>query len=103
MAEETIAAEVVPTDVAHAGKAAKALQQRGFRVLDVGTSISVTAPRATWEHAFGVVFVSGTKTVQPEIGRAVAYLRGDPDTLRVPADLEALIADVAFVEPPDLH
>lgn len=103
MAERAIAAEVAPIDSAHAGQAARALQQRGFRVLHVGGSISVEAPRAAWHDTFGVVFATRTKTVQPEIDRDVSYPRADPSTLRVPSELADLIADVAFVEPPDLH
>lgn len=103
MAEAGIAAEVVPTEPGHAGRAAKALQQRGFRVLHVGSSISVQAPRDVWESTFGVTFAPASKLVQPEIGRTTGFLRADPATLEVPPDLAGMIADVAFAEPPDLH
>lgn len=103
MAGAGIAAEVVPTEPGHAGRAAKALQQRGFRVLHVGRSISVQAPRDAWEATFGVTFAPASKLVQPEIGRTTGFLRADPSSLRVPPDLAELIADVAFVEPPELH
>lgn len=103
MADEKIAAEVVPTDPQRAGQAAKALQQKGFRVLHIGGSISVTGPRERWESVFGVSFVSGTKTVQAELGREANYLRPEPTSVRVPADLTDLVADVAFAEPPELH
>lgn len=103
MAEEGIAAEVMPADPGHAGQAAKALAQRGFRVLHVGRSISVQAPRGTWETTFGVAFATRTKTVQPELARDATYLRAEPGSVHVPTDLAELIAEVAFVEPPDLH
>lgn len=103
MGEEEIAAEVVPTDPQRAGQAAKALQQTGFRVLHVGGSVSVAAPRGRWEAVFGVSFAPETKTVQPELGHQRTYLRAEPGSVRVPADLADLIADVAFAEPPDLH
>lgn len=101
--EEEIAAEVVPTDPQQAGQTAKALQRKGFRVLHVGGSISVTGPRERWESVFGVSFLSGTKTVQAELDREASYLRAEPTSVRVPNDLVDLVADVAFAEPPELH
>lgn len=103
MAEEEVAAEVVPIDPQRTGQAAKALQQRGFRVLHVGGSVSVTGSRARWESVFGVSFTPSTKTVQPETGREATYLRAEAGSLRVPPDLADLVADVAFAEPPELH
>lgn len=103
MAAEGIGAEVVLTEPGRARQAAKALAQRGFRVLHVGRSISVQAPRDAWEKTFGVAFVARSKTVQPELGRDVSYLRAEPGSVRVPAELQELIAEIAFVEPPDLH
>lgn len=103
MAGADVAAEVVPVDPRRAGRAAKALAQRGFRVLHVGTSVSVQAPVERWETTFGVSFVPHTKSVQQEIGREARYLRAEPSSLRIPPDLRDLIADVAFVEPPELH
>lgn len=101
--EERIAAEVVPTHPQHAGRTAKALQERGFRVLHVGRSISVEASQRTWEDTFGVSFAPHTKSVQEGLGRRLAYLRADPASMRVPADLQELVADVAFAEPPELY
>jgi len=103
MDAQRIAAEVVPTGSAHAGRVAKALAQMGLRVLHVGASISVDGTREQWEQRFGVSFVEDEKTVQEELGRRVSYLRADPASVRVPDDLEGLVADVAFVEPPQLH
>lgn len=103
MPEEEIAAEVVPTDPQRAGQAAKALQQKGFRVLHVGGSVSVTGLRSQWESVFGVSFTPSTKTVHPEAGREATYLRAEAGSLRVPADLADLVADVAFAEPPEFH
>lgn len=103
MADEDIAAEVVPTDPQRARQAAKALQQKGFRVLHVGGSISVTGPRERWESVFDVSFVAGTKTVQGELGREASYVRAEPTSVQIPADLTDLVAGVAFAEPPELH
>lgn len=102
MAEERIAAEVVPAEE-HPEGAATALQARGFRVLHVGRSISVDAPRSRWEETFGVSFTPHTKTVQKEIGRERTYLRAESASVRVPAELADLIAEIAFMEPPELH
>lgn len=101
--EEEIAAEVVPTDPQRARQAAKALQHKGFRVLHVGGSISVTGSRERWEAVFGVSFVARTKTVQAEVGGEATYLRAEPTSVQVPDDLVDLVADVAFAEPPELH
>lgn len=103
MADEEVAAEVVPTEPRRAGQAARALQGKGFRVHHVGGSVSVAAPRGLWESVFGVSFEPRTKTVQEELGRQRTYLRAEPASVRVPTDLEDLVADVAFVEPPELH
>lgn len=102
MAEEHVAAEVVPAQ-GHAERAAEALQARGFRVLHVGRSLSVAAPRSRWEEVFGVSFAPHTKTVQKAIGRERTYLRADAASVRVPDELADLITDVAFMEPPELH
>lgn len=103
MAEERIAAEVVPTREPHAERTAQALQDRGFRVLHVGRSVSVEAPRTRWEETFGVSFAPHTKTVQAAIGSQRTYLRADEASVRIPPDLTDLVAAVAFAEPPELH
>lgn len=103
MAEERVAAEVMPLHLPHAERTAKALQERGFRVLHVGRSISVDAPRSRWEETFGVSFTAHTKTVDKAIGRQRTYPRADVHSVRVPADLEDLVAEIAFMEPPELH
>lgn len=102
MAEERIAAEVA-TAQGQAERAAEALEARGFRVLHVGRSISVDAPRSRWEATFGVSFAPHTKTVQKAIGHERTYLRADASSVRVPGELVDLIAEVAFMEPPELH
>ena len=103
MDSQRIAAEVVPTASAHAGRVAKALAQISLQVLHVGTSISVDGTREQWKQRFGVSFVEDETTVQEELGKRVSYLRADPGSVRVPDDLDSLVADVAFVEPPQLH
>lgn len=103
MDEQRIPAEVVPADPTGAGLVAKALVRLGLRVLHVGTTVSVEGTRDQWESAFGVAFVPQTSTVQPELGRRIGFLRADPASIVVPDELAGLVADVAFVEPPQLH
>lgn len=103
VADRGVAGEVVPTDPRRAAELHTALRQRGFRILHVGPSISVEAPRTAWETTFGASFTPHTKTVQKEIGRQRTYLRADPGSVRVPIDLQDLIAEVAIMEPPELH
>lgn len=103
MAEERIAAEVVPARGTEAERTARALAARGFRVLHVGRSVSVDAPRSRWEETFGVSFSPRTATVHKATGLERTYLRPDSSAVRVPADLADLVADVAFAQPPELH
>ncbi|WP_344478842.1 hypothetical protein [Nonomuraea monospora] len=58
---------------------ATALTRLGFKVLHIGTTISVNAPREVWERAFGL----------PQV--------------EVPGELGDLVVGVHFAEPPDLH
>ncbi|MEV0612706.1 hypothetical protein AB0I81_05210 [Nonomuraea sp. NPDC050404] len=60
-------------------QAATALSRLGFKVLHIGTTISVSAPRQVWEQAFGL-----------------------PQT-EVPGELSELVIGVHFQGPPDLH
>lgn len=103
MAGQLISAEVAPTAPGDAGRVAKALQGLGFKVLHIGPTISIQAPQALWEQTFNVAFRHTTKTVLPETGRRVGYARADTAALSIPPELEGLVADVLFAEPPDLH
>ncbi|WP_157547971.1 hypothetical protein [Nonomuraea candida] len=60
-------------------QAADALTRLGFKVLHIGTTISVSAPRQVWDQAFG-------------LPRA-----------EVPGELGELVTGVHFQEPPDFH
>ncbi|MCX7783512.1 MAG: hypothetical protein N2318_07680 [Meiothermus sp.] len=96
-----IAAEVTP----HPGKAqqaARALQGLGFRVLQVGSTISVQAPQALWRETFGVRFTRQKKDFLKDVGLSRAYPVPRPQTLRIPPELESCIAAIAFIEPPEL-
>lgn len=78
MGAERVAAEVTPRS-GQGRSAAAALQDLGFRVLHIGSTISVDAPPEVWARVFG-----GTTEVVPE-------------------SLRDVVTDVAFARPPDLH
>lgn len=103
MDEQRIPAEVVLTEPTDVGRVARALARLGLRVLHVATTVSVEGTRDQWESAFGVAFVRQTSAVQQELGKRVGFLHADPASIVVPDDLAGLVADVAFVEPPQLH
>ncbi len=96
-----IAAEVRPAE-GKAALAARELQRAGFRIHHVGDTVSVDADETLWTTVFKVRFqdvdrsgASGTLPAQGTYRRMVA------GTLRIPAEFEPLIDDVAFIEPPD--
>lgn len=103
MSENMISAEIQPLP-SQAQQAAKALQNLGFRILHIGPTISVQAPRQLWESTFNVSFVPHRKTVMPEIERGdVTYQRAVTENMRIPAQLQNVIAEVMFVEPPEFY
>lgn len=102
MTQELISAEIEPLPN-QANQAALALQRLGFRILHIGSTISVQAPRPLWESTFNVSFEEKQKTVMPEIERDVTYLRAVTDHLVIPEGLDGLIAEVMFVEPPEFY
>ncbi len=102
MPETTISAEVEPTPN-RANRAALALQRLGFRVLHIGTTISVEGPQPLWESLFNVSFKPRKKSVLPEIDDGeVTYQEASAGKMRFPTELEDLVAEVVFVEPPEL-
>jgi hypothetical protein len=102
MPQNLISAEIEPLPN-QANPAALALQRLGFRILHIGPTISVQAPRSLWESTFNVSFEEEQKTVMPEIGKEVIYLRAITDHLVIPEGLDNLIAEVMFVEPPEFY
>jgi hypothetical protein len=103
MLENVISAEIktLPNRTTHA---AIALQRLGFRILHLGSTLSVQAPQSLWESTFNVAFETRKKTVMPEAeGSEVSYQKALTDNLRVPESLQGLIAEVMFVEPPEFH
>ena len=102
--EQSIPAEVMPVP-GKSNAAALALQRLGFRVLHIGLTISVEGSESLWNSVFGVSFETRKKRVVPEIeeGGDVTYRRAIAENLKIPADLEHSIADVAFMEPPEFY
>lgn len=102
MAEKAIAAEIQPAQN-QAHQAALALQNRGFRILHIGSTISVQGAPSLWESTFDVAFTLREKTVMPEIGHETSYLSPIPGIIPIPAEFQNLILDVMFVEPSQLY
>lgn len=95
-----IAAEIVPQPN-RAQSTAKALQQLGFRVLDIGSTVSVQAPAKLWEETFQVSFSRKRKerlSISP--GSTTEYSAPE-GPVEIPESFRELIADVLFVQPPE--
>lgn len=100
MSAKMISAEVTPFPD-QATQAARALQRLGFRVLHIGRTISVQAPRSLWKSTFHVSFKPRKKTISAEAGIEVTYPKAQVEAVKIPSELEKLLDDVAFVEPPE--
>lgn len=82
--------------------AALVLQNLGFRILHIGTTISVEGPETLWESVFNVSFVTRKKQIFPGIeGGDASYRKAITDSLEIPLKLRQYISGVAFVEPPE--
>jgi len=102
MAEDIISAEVAPK-AGQANRGALALEQLGFQVLHIGPTISVRGPRLLWETTFTVSFEAVTKRQMAEVeGSEITYQAALTEQLRIPPELQDMVADVMFVEPPEL-
>lgn len=103
MSKNLIAAEIEPLPN-RANQAALALQRLGFRILHIGPTISVQAHETLWASTFNVSFEPREKTVLPEVeGAEVTYQKAVTEDMRIPPELQNLIAEVMFVEPPELY
>jgi hypothetical protein len=100
MATETISAEIEAVP-GQDRRAAAALQDLGFRIHHIGSTISADGPAELWNQHFGVSFSAASK----EIGhaRVTGWQRPVSDALAIPSGLRDLIAGVSFVEPPELY
>jgi hypothetical protein len=103
MSENIIAAEVLPL-LKQSHKAVVALENLGFRILHIGQTISVEAPESLWRAIFNISFIKQQKIVMPEVGiENMTYLEAVMHDFQIPAQMQDLIADVMFVEPPELY
>ncbi len=100
MSDSIISAEVEPLP-GQANQAAIVLQRRGFRILHIGTTISIQATAEQMTEFFHVTFVLRKKMSMPEVGgRIIEFHQAVRDHMEIPMDLQSLISDVIFVEPP---
>jgi hypothetical protein len=103
MQENLISAEIEPFPK-QANVAASMLQRLGFRILHIGTTISVQGPESLWVSVFNVTFETRKKTIMAEIkGGEVTYRKAVTENLKIPLDLQQLIAGVMFAEPPEFY
>lgn len=102
MPQNVVSAEIEPFP-SQANQAALALQRLGFRILHIGSTISVQAPRPLWESIFNVSFEKQKRTVMPETGHEVTYLKALTDHLVIPEGLRGLVSEVMFAEPPEFY
>ena len=101
MSDITIAAEIVPVPE-HAQSAAKALQQLGFRVLRIDSTISVQGPEQLWDEVFNVAFAKKSKRrFAPSADTSIKYGVPKKESVTIPDSLRELITDVIFVQPPE--
>ena len=64
----------------NANAAALVLQNLGFRILHIGTTISVEGPETLWESVFNVSFVTRKKQILPGIeGGDASYRKAITD------------------------
>lgn len=100
MSNPVISAEVEPQP-GQANQAAITLQRRGLRILHIGTTISVQAPADLMTDIFQVTFMLRKKMSMPEVGgRIIEFHQAVRDNMVIPKDLQPLIIDIIFVEPP---
>jgi hypothetical protein len=102
MSENFVPAEILPLPN-QANQAALALQRLGFRILHIGTTISVQATPLLWQSTFNVSFEVQKKMILPETNQEVTYFKAITDKLQIPDHLQALVAEVTFVEPPEFY
>lgn len=103
MQERIISAEITPPPN-QANQAALAMQRLGFRILHIGPTISVQGPQLLWESTFNVSFEPHQKTIIAEVeGGVVTYQKALTESMRLPPELQTLIEEVVFVEPPEFY
>ncbi|MDP8927941.1 MAG: hypothetical protein M3O70_04995 [Actinomycetota bacterium] len=95
-----VAAEIEPV-AGRAQAAARGLQRLGFRVLHIGPTISVEGPKSLWAATFNVSFEPRQTTTVSELGPDRGATYQEAGAVNIPAELEGLVHEVAFVRPPE--
>jgi len=102
MQENVIAAEVTPLPN-QAQQAALAMQRLGFRILHIGPTISVQGPQVLWESTFNVTFEPRQKIIIAEVDEGTVTYQQAMTDVHIPPELQTLMEDVVFVEPPEFY
>jgi hypothetical protein len=100
MTADVISGEIKPC-ANQAARAAKTLQQIGFRVLHIGPTISVQGAQRLWEATFSMRFRSARKRTSAEAGSESVYPSPGHDPVAIPKQFQGLIESIAIVEPPE--
>ncbi len=97
-----ISAEVVP----NAGKAtlaARELQRLGFRIVLIDDTISVQGRQSLWTSTFAIQFERKRRPLLSGILNDIeTFQKAIKNTLNIPEQLQNLVNDVMFIEPPEL-
>jgi hypothetical protein len=101
VSDDMLSAEIEPQARATT-PAAMALQQRGFRILHSGPTISVEGARSLWASTFGLSFQSDQQPGLALTGKTTTYWVPTVDPVPIPEDWQSLIQSIAFVRPPEL-
>lgn len=93
-----VSAEIVPVH-GQGANAARKLQELGFRVFAISSTISVEADEPLWTAVFGARFKDQAGSANA-IGEQTTFRAVVKSTVTVPRNLRALIQEVIFIEPP---
>lgn len=100
MGKSIISAEIEPLPN-QANEAALALQRLGLHIVHIGPTVSVQGAQSLWVSVFNVTFEPQGKTVVEEVeGGEVSYPKALAEDMRIPTELQDLVAGVMFVGPP---
>ncbi len=98
--EETISAEVIPEQTKES-LAAEALRGLGFRILSINEVIFLQGEKSLFEQTFGIHLEELSKSVLPDISeRTLRKYWKHEGEVTVPKELEGLVQEVLFPEPP---
>jgi hypothetical protein len=96
-----ITAEVIPI-AEKSAEAAKALQRVGFQVLSIGEIITIAGEQKLFEQFFRTKLLKLSKVILPGLPKPAKTEFFRPETPPfIPDEVESLIRDVVFPEPPE--